>query len=223
VPAFSLGAIESHHEQVASVIAAKKHPDRGGIYRRSPLRRLSHVIGFDDAPFDRSHRGNVPVVGAVYAGARLDGVLSAKVRRDGANATRVLVGLVRCSRFREYVQVIMLQGIALAGFNVVDVHELHVSLGLPVVVVSRRRPDLDAIRRALLKHVPGGARKWKLIERAGAMEPLAGIWVQRVGLSSSETEALIQRFAIHSVVPEPLRTAHLIAGGIAGANSRQRV
>jgi endonuclease V-like protein UPF0215 family len=55
------------------------------------------------------------------------------------------------------------------------------------------------------------------------MEPLAGIWVQRVGLSSSETEALIQRFAIHSVVPEPLRTAHLIAGGIAGANSRQRV
>ncbi len=165
----------------------------------------------------------MPVVGAVYAGARLDGVLSGKVRRDGANATRVLAGLVRGSRFREHLQVVMLQGIALAGFNVIDVHGLHNALGLPVVVVSRRRPDLDAIRRALLNHVPAGARKWKLIERAGAMEPLAGVWVQRVAISPSETEALLARFAIHSVVPEPLRTAHLIAGGLGPGDSRQRV
>lgn len=165
----------------------------------------------------------MPVVGAVYAGARLDGVLSATVRRDGVNATRVLADLVRRSRFREHLQVVMLQGIALAGFNVVDIQGLHDALGLPVVVVSRRRPDLDAIRQALLRHVPGGARKWKLIERAGPMEPLAGVWVQRVSISPSEAHALIQRFAIHSVVPEPLRTAHLIAGGLGSGNSRQRV
>jgi hypothetical protein len=30
--------------------------------------RYSHVIGFDDAPFDRGHRGDVPVIAAVYAG-----------------------------------------------------------------------------------------------------------------------------------------------------------
>ncbi|MFN7088062.1 MAG: DUF99 family protein, partial [Burkholderiales bacterium] len=52
--------------------------------------RLSHVIGFDDAPFARSHRGDVMIVGVVYAGIRPDGVLSSKVRRDGANATRVI-------------------------------------------------------------------------------------------------------------------------------------
>jgi endonuclease V-like protein UPF0215 family len=66
-------------------------------------RRLAHVIGFDDAPFERQHRGNVLVVGAVYAGVRLEGVLSGKVRRDRASATRVLVDLVHGSRFTTHV------------------------------------------------------------------------------------------------------------------------
>jgi hypothetical protein len=186
-------------------------------------RRLSHVIGFDDAPFERSHRGDVLVVGAMFAGARLDGVLSGKVRRDGANATRVLADIISRSHFRDHLQVILLQGIAFAGFNVVDIHALHATLGIPVLVVTRRRPDLDAIRRALLHHVPGGARKWKLIERTGPMEPVAGVYVQRAGLSLTETETLLKRFSPHSTMPEPLRTAHLIAAGVTLGESSHRV
>jgi endonuclease V-like protein UPF0215 family len=34
---------------------------------------------------------------------------------------------------------------------------------------------------------------------------------------------MLERFTIHSAVPEPLRTAHLIAGGIARGESTQRV
>lgn len=67
------------------------------------VKRYSHVIGFDDAPFERAHRGDVMIVGAVFAGMRLEGVLSGKVRRDGANATRVLIDLVRHSRFGAHV------------------------------------------------------------------------------------------------------------------------
>jgi endonuclease V-like protein UPF0215 family len=184
---------------------------------------FTHVIGFDDAPFGKTHRGNVLVVGAVYATQTLVGVISGKVRRDGANATRVLAGLVRSSRFYSQLHAVFLQGIAVAGFNLVDLNRLHDALGIPVVVVSRRRPDLSAIRRALLDHVPGGARKWRLIEQAGPMEPLKGLFVQRAGLSLSEAEALIKRFAITSRIPEPLRTAHLIAGGIVLGESTHRV
>jgi endonuclease V-like protein UPF0215 family len=50
--------------------------------------------------------------------------------------------------------VVCLQGIALAGFNVVDLKGLYTALGIPVLVVSRRRPRVNAIRRALLDHVP---------------------------------------------------------------------
>src|ERR1700675_4544149 len=54
----------------------------------------SHVIGVDDAPFAREHRGDVRVVGTAYAGIRLEGVLSARVRRDGANAAKVLAAMI---------------------------------------------------------------------------------------------------------------------------------
>ncbi|WP_455386149.1 endonuclease dU [Acidihalobacter prosperus] len=186
------------------------------------MKRLTHVVGFDDAPFARSHRGDVLVVGAVFAATRLEGVVSTRVRRDGVNATRKLVDCLRSSRFLPQLQAVLLQGIAFAGFNVVDLRRLHAETGLPVLVVARRAPDLDAIRRALLERVPGGARKWRLIEQAGPMEPLAGLHVQRCGLGSSQAEALLCDLQVNGRLPEPLRTAHLMAGGVATGESRHR-
>jgi len=185
-------------------------------------RHISHVIGFDDAPFARAHRGDVSVIGAVYAGVRLEGVLSGKLRRDGRNSTRVLTELVRRSRFRAHLQAVLLQGIAFAGFNVVDIQVLHAMLGVPVIVVARKPPDMAAIRRALLQRGPGGARKLKLIEQAGPMQAAAGVYVQRAGITLEKVGELIRRLAVNSKLPEPLRTAHLIAGGIATGESRHR-
>lgn len=184
--------------------------------------RFSHVIGFDDAPFPRSHRGDVLVVGAVYSGLRLEGVVSGKVRRDGANAAHRLAALINDCRFASHLQLVMLQGIALAGFNVVDVPALSRSVGLPVLVVARRSPDYPSIRRALLGHVPGGERKWALIEQLGPMQPVAGVQVQRYGLTLKQAETVIRRTAAHGLMPEPLRVAHLIAGGIGTGQSRGR-
>ena len=185
--------------------------------------RLSHVVGFDDAPFARSHRGNVAVVGTVFAGTRLDGVLIGQVRRDGANAARTLIGMIRRSKFAQHLQLVMLQGIALAGFNVVDVFALNRELRLPVLVIARKQPNLAAVLSALLRRVPGGRRKWSIIERLGPMEAIAGVFVQRVGISPESAEVVIRRFAIHSSIPEPLRAAHLIAGAIATGQSGGRV
>jgi uncharacterized protein len=91
-----------------------------------------------------------------------------------------------------------------------------------VLVVARRAPALPAIRAALLERVPGGARKWALIERAGPMEPCEGLWVQRAGLSSADAAGLLRTTAVHGKLPEALRLAHLIAGGIGDGVSRGR-
>jgi endonuclease V-like protein UPF0215 family len=118
-----------------------------------------------------------------------------------------------------------LQGIAVAGFNVIDIHALSASIGLPVVVVARRSPRLALIREALTgpkSNVPGGARKWKLIERAGPMEPLGRIFIQRAGISPHDARRLVERTTLHGHVPEPLRLAHLIAGGVTTGRSRGR-
>jgi uncharacterized protein len=158
----------------------------------------------------------------VYSALRLEGVLTSRVRRDGANAARNLARMIGESKFAKQLQLVLLQGIALGGFNVVDLGDLHSRLGIPLLVVGRRAPRLDLIRTALLSRVRGGRRKWALIERLEAMEQVAGVYVQRVGLPLEETERVIRRLAVHSNIPEPLRTAHLIAGGIATGESRGR-
>ena len=215
-----------------------------------------NVIGFDDGPFEREHRGDVLLVGAVCSRTRLDGVVSGKVRRDGADATRRMVALVEASPFRAHVRAVMLQGIAVGGFNVVDIRELSRSLGLPVLVVTRRPPDLAAVRRALFSDAPskrppvrGAPRKWRLIEAAGPLEPLgvshralrrvagrAGaiqvptglrggaprLWVQRAGLTLADARVLVAATTLHGNIPEPLRLAHIIAGGVSTGWSRGR-
>lgn len=185
-------------------------------------RSFSHVVGFDDAPFARDHRGDVAVVGAVYAGLRLEGVLIGRVRRDGANATEVLARLVTGSKYRQ-LQLILLQGIAVAGFNVVDIEELSRRTGLPVIAISRRAPRFARVRSALLARVRGGARKWRLIEKLGPMEEVGAVHVQRAGITRAEAEAVVRRLAVHGSYPEPLRAAHLIAGALGTGQSRGRV
>lgn len=185
-------------------------------------RKLSHVVGFDDGSFDKYRQAYAPVVGAVFSGLRLEGVLTGRVRTDGVNATRVLIQMVSGSKFAEQLQLVMLQGIALGGFNVIDLGRLHEALELPVIVVARRQPRLAKMREALLTRVPGGERKWRLIERLGPMEPVAGVYIQRLGLTRQSAEGVIRRLAVSGNIPEPLRTAHLIAGGIARGQSRGR-
>lgn len=183
-------------------------------------KRFSNVIGFDDAPFPRDYRGAVKVVGAVFADLRFDGVLMGEIEKDGADAAETLVKLVADSKFAGHAQLIMLQGITLAGFNVVDVSYLNEQLGLPVVVICRKLPDMKAIRKALMTRLPGGNEKWALIEKLGPMEPVGTVFMQRVGLSADEAASVIRHFSIHSQIPEPLRIAHLIAGALIDGESR---
>jgi endonuclease V-like protein UPF0215 family len=208
-----------------------------------------NVIGFDDGPFPRQHRGRVLLVGTVCSGTRLDGVVSGHIQRDGADSTRRMGELVQRSQFGGHVQAIVLQGIAVGGFNVVDIHGLSETLGVGVLVVTRRRPDMETVHRALFSdqppgrpRVPGAARKWRLIRAAGELEllgpsrralrrqaatgqPANGqrLWIQRAGLSLEQARDVIVATTLHGNVPEPLRLAHLIAGGIVAGKSRGRV
>lgn len=101
----------------------------------------------------------------------------------------------------------------MAGFNVVDTHALNQRLGVPVLVVSRHRPDMAAVHDALLGSVRGGKRKWHLVEQAGPPMKVSDVWIQCAGCTSGIADLPIKRLAVNGHIPEPLRTAHLIAGG----------
>jgi endonuclease V-like protein UPF0215 family len=185
-----------------------------------PRRRFSNLIAFDDAPFDFGAGGRVKVIGTVFADLRLEGVVIGDVAQDGVDAAAQLAHLVLASKFDAHARLVMLQGITLGGFNVVDVVALHRRVGRPVLVVARKPPDMEAIRRALVQHLPDGRARWQSIADMGPMEPAGAVFIQRIGLSLSEATALVTRLAVHSHLPEPLRCAHLIAGALITGESR---
>jgi endonuclease V-like protein UPF0215 family len=186
-----------------------------------PTKTFTNVAGFDDAPFGRGAR-EVRIVGAVCARTRLDGVLSGRVARDGDDATEQIAELLLGSRFGRHLHAVLIQGIAVAGFNVVDIHALAARIERPVMALCRRPPDRDAVRAALLERVPNGARKWAIVEAAGPPEPLGALYAQRAGLTRDEALALLRATTLHGHLPEPLRLAHLIAGGVETGRSRGR-
>jgi endonuclease V-like protein UPF0215 family len=53
-------------------------------------KRFSNIIGFDDAPFSHDYVGKVNVVGAVFTGLQLTGVVIGEVEKDGADAAEEL-------------------------------------------------------------------------------------------------------------------------------------
>ena len=185
-------------------------------------KRFSNIIGFDDAPFQRNHKGNVKVIGTIYARSQLNGILVGEIKKDGSDAAKKLVSLISGSKFAESIQLVMLQGIAMGGFNVVDVFSLHEQLDVPILVVSRKIPNMRAIKEALL-NIRGGRLKWSIIEKLGDMEPVNRVYVQRVGLTIRQATTVVNQFTATGHIPEPLRVAHLIAGAMVDGQSRGRV
>ncbi len=190
--------------------------------RSRPHALPSYVVGIDDAPFEPTERGDVPIIGAVFNGARLEGIVRGKVRRDGANATTNVAQMLERSRFGASLQAVLLQGVTLGGFNVLDLSALSERLALPVIAVCRRKPDLARIERALLSSVPGGRRKWRVIRALPPAHRHGAVYIQCTGIDTGAAGALVDRLASNSRLPEPLRTAHLIAAAFVGSTSRQR-
>ena len=179
------------------------------------------VIGIDDSPFNKFNDKKVLVVGVVMRGGYwIDGILSTKVTVDGNDATKKLIEMTNKCKFKPQLQCIFLNGIAVAGFNVIDVKELNKKTNLPVIIIIRRMPDIENIKKTLIKIKK--QQKIKLIEKAGNVFQIDEIFVQLTGIDLEEAKKILKIVCTRSWIPEPLRLAHLIASGIVLGESRGR-
>lgn len=183
------------------------------------IKKEIRVLGIDDAPFNKFKRGKVLVVGAVYRGGSfLDGILSTKVNVDGNNATEKIIEMINKCKFKLQLQCIFLDGIAVGGFNVIDVKQLNKKTGIPVIIIIRRNPNLKKIKETLIRI--NKKNKIKLIEKAGSVVSVSKIYIQLTGLSVERAKEILKIVCTRSLIPEPIRIAHLIASGVTHGGSR---
>ena len=178
------------------------------------------VLGVDDGVFTPHVEAWVPVVGVVFRGGYwLDGVMHTKIAVDGFDATEKIASMITNSPHCRQLRVIMLNGITFGGFNVVDIKALHAETKLPVIAVTREKPNLAEIREAL-KHLPKCEERWSAVLNAGELVEVATrhgkerVYVHVAGISAEDARRVLRLTSTRSNVPEALRVAHLVASGI---------
>jgi endonuclease V-like protein UPF0215 family len=178
------------------------------------------ILGIDDGAFQPHMKGLVDVVGVVFRGGYwLDGVMRTEVEIDGMDATEKIASMIMNSPHYDQLRVVVLDGVTFAGFNVVDVRELFKKTGLPVMAVTREKPDFEEIKAAL-ENLPESRKRWKAIENAGKQIEVQmrngekSIYVHITGISEADARRILKKTSTRSNIPEALRVAHLIASGL---------
>ena len=163
----------------------------------------------------------MPLAGVVCSGTRFEGLVWGRVRRDGWNATEALCRLLLPGKFLPQLHLVLLDGLAFGGFNLVDLPQLATRLQRPCVALMRRPPDLEAVHRAL-DRLPGAARRRALLARAGPIHRLGGFVFQVQGALPGDVARALPRLTDRGHVPEALRLAHLIGAAVVQGESGRR-
>jgi len=174
--------------------------------------------GFPAEEFRRLRRGKALLVAILMEDTQLENFRACMVTVDGLDATDKLTRMLRGI----YFDVIMLGGVSFAGFNLVDPIKVNKKLGVPVIVVSRKKPDNVAVKNALMGHFKDWKRRWAIIEKLGPIHKVTSkpseppIYIEVIGADLGWAQKILRRLSVVSRVPEPVRAARLIAHGLTG-------
>ena len=185
------------------------------------LRRQVRVVGFDDAPFDRTPGSPVNVSGIVCSNTRFEGMMWGEATKDGTDATDVLAELLLAGKFYEQVHAVLIDGLAIGGFNLIDLPQLAERLDRPCVAVMRKHPNLDKVR-AVLERFDDAPYRLRLLERAGPIHEEGGFVFQVIGEQPAVVARALAAVTDQGRVPEPLRLAHLIGAAVKMGQSGRR-
>ncbi|WP_256296096.1 DUF99 family protein [Haloarchaeobius salinus] len=163
-----------------------------------------------------STQGNVSTLAGVVVRAdrTVDGLSFATCTVGGSDATDAVVETYE-RLGREDVRYVVLAGLALAWYNVVDLHAVREAVARPVLSVTfEASPGLEP---AIEEAFDGRARERRLevYRRQPSRTPVAvndeTVYVRAVGVDDSEARDVVRAFTPEGGRPEPLRVARFAA------------
>ncbi len=180
------------------------------------MKKEIHILGIDDMPFSFGDK-TVGIIGVVMRGnSYIEGILRTTITVDGTDSTPVLIRLIAGTKHLKQLRAVMVDGASLGGFNVVDGEKIFRETGLPVMTVTRNKPDEGKMKEALKKHFDDWEERWGIINR-GEIKKLElpyPLYVKCWGIPLDDATDIIKVSIVRGAIPEPIRVAHLMASGI---------
>ena len=122
-------------------------------------------------------------------------------------------------KFKVKSDLVILDGVTYAGFNVIDPKTLNEELGIPIITVFKHDLNMDRIRTALYKHFNDWRYRftviWNVYSNSRIIHtPWRPLRISVYGIDENRAIDLIIRLQKVSPIPEPLRLADVIASGL---------
>lgn len=156
---------------------------------------------------------------SVLAGVvmRRDGIIDGFAVRGatigGNDATDEILAMYRELK-RDDVGYVLISGMILSMYNMVDIGRIHGELGVPVIGITYR--NSGGIRDSIRLHFQDPAEKLRIYEKLGRRERVrlhtsGEIFVRSEGCTIREAGLLLDSITLQGSIPEPVRIARLLA------------
>jgi hypothetical protein len=136
--------------------------------RRNAFQNLP-IVGVEDGSFQKGTTQRAILAIVLFKGLRIENIKITKIVVDGLDATEKLAAVLNKWKFAA----VILAGVSFAGFNVIDPTAIHEKFEQPVTVVTRTKPDNEAVHHALKIHFKDWRIRWKVFENSSSFHKVA--------------------------------------------------
>jgi endonuclease V-like protein UPF0215 family len=186
---------------------------------------MIRVLGIDDGHFVRGVDDSTLLFAVLMRGNVVEGASLRSITVDGLDATDAVIDILS-SRFASQPRFVLLSASVFAGTNIVDLNRVYDETGIPIAAITRR-PPTDAFVSAL-ERSPRSEEKLEILRRNPSPVVIrtkrGALYVQVVGANPTTVKTIIEQYQLssRSVLPEPLRLAHIFATAVTLGDSRGR-
>ncbi|MEB3789713.1 MAG: DUF99 family protein [Desulfurococcales archaeon] len=180
------------------------------------------VVACDDGIVNKLGEGVTIVACTLYnknLGPVHVGFLPVKI--DGLDATGQLLYLINTlnSLYPDNnVEAVLFDSLTIAGFNIISPASINKHLGLPVIVLYKRKPNVDKIINAVVKYIKYPEirlRVLRLLENTVVLDTKHGrLYSVLYGINPKKALPIIEYYQLHSRIPEPLRFIDYFASSV---------
>lgn len=173
------------------------------------------IIAIDDGYFPAIKKGKTTIASVLWYNFTPARITVEYIDIDGSNGTDVALKILRDFDVCRHSTVVILDGIAYAGFNYIDPDTLRETCKVNYIVFFYRPLDIEKVRSALQKNFIDWEKRFEVFKRAQenakVIHTFRGKAFVYTNLQPMEAHRILSGLQFYSRSPEPLRIAHLIA------------
>jgi hypothetical protein len=179
-------------------------------------KRAIRALGIAES-FRKSGRHSMLAGVVMRSDMVIDGIAYAKSTVKGDDATDSVIKLYT-SLDRTDINFVMLGGLIISMYNIIDPTRLYERLKIPIIAVTFEESEGlgEHIKRAFPDAWEG---KMEMYKKLGAREEVklkTGhiVFVRAEGIRIKEARLALNKFLLQGAIPEPIRVARLVARAI---------